>query len=44
MRWGLVDLIDELVAGEYAYGVRTFPPICRFLKTTFHDSQLCLVC
>jgi len=26
MRWGLVDRIDELVAGEYAYGVRTFPP------------------
>ena len=26
MRWGLVDRIDELVAGEYAHGVRTFPP------------------
>ena len=25
MRWGLVDRIDELVAGEYARGVRTFP-------------------
>jgi 3-hydroxymyristoyl/3-hydroxydecanoyl-(acyl carrier protein) dehydratase len=25
MRWGLVDRIDELVAGENARGVRTFP-------------------
>jgi 3-hydroxymyristoyl/3-hydroxydecanoyl-(acyl carrier protein) dehydratase len=25
MRWGLVDRIDELVAGEYARGVRTYP-------------------
>jgi len=26
MRWGLVDRIDELVAGERANGVRTYPP------------------
>jgi 3-hydroxymyristoyl/3-hydroxydecanoyl-(acyl carrier protein) dehydratase len=25
MRWGLVDRIDELVAGEFARGVRTYP-------------------
>ena len=26
MRWGLVDRIDELVAGSHARGVRAFPP------------------
>ena len=26
MRWGLVDRIDELVAGESARGVRVYPP------------------